>query len=287
MVRPRLFATATIAAVLAVAVACSNSPGSPTSPSSTSPGQSSAIGDISLKAGAPTLVSPEHDFAFDSGSTVTLQFQAARLTYVNAAPEHQIVIRNNADGQVVYEATVSGSGTISHQLPTVPTGSFEWQVRAFQGDGAGPWSEKRSFTMKAPGRPVPTGKRTPDPPPGVRLPAPDRYHVVIGVANQYPHFLYNSCQEHGGTWDFMDTVVDTLRLEDTRWGYAWKRGVVGDPLQDIVAYNWSAEPDEYTRNIYTIDILLGHCGSSPSPAWINTQPGGGPGLSAWTGRGRF
>ena len=37
----------------------------------------------------------------------------------------------------------------------------------------------------------------------------------------------------------MDTLVDTLRLEDTRWGYAWKRGVVGDPLQDLVAYNWS------------------------------------------------
>ncbi len=69
-------------------------------------------------------------------------------------------------------------------------------------------------------------------------------HVVFGVANQYPHFLFNSCQEHGGNWEFMDTLIDTLRLEDTRWGYGWKRGVVGDPLLDIVSYNWSSDPDE-------------------------------------------
>jgi hypothetical protein len=287
MVRPRLLTAAALAAVLAAAVACSGTPGSPTSPSGSSPTQLNAIGDVALKANAPTLVSPEHDFAFDSGSTVTLQFQAARMSYLNTTPGHQIIIRNNADGQVVYDTTVSGGGTVSHELPPVPTGSFEWQVRAFQGDGAGPWSAARTFSMKAPERPVVTGRRTPDPPPGVRLPAPDRSGVVVAIANQYPHFLFNSCQEHGGTWDFMDTLIDTLRIEDTRWGYAWKRGVVGDPLLDIVAYNWSGDPDEGTRNIYTIDTIVGHCGSFPGPTWNNTQPGGGPGLSSWTGRGRF
>jgi hypothetical protein len=113
------------------------------------------------------------------------------------------------------------------------------------------------------------------------------FFVVVGVANQYPHFLFNSCQEHGGTWDFMETLVDTLRLFDTRYGYNWKRGIVGDPSLDIVDYNWSSDPDEGTRNVYTYDVLFGHCGSLPGPAWVNTQPGGGPGLSAWTGRGRF
>jgi hypothetical protein len=141
--------------------------------------------------------------------------------------------------------------------------------------------------MKAPARAVASGRRTPNPPPGGRLPAPDRFGVVAAVANQFPHLLRNSCQEHGGTWDFMDLVVDTLRQEDTRWGYAWKRGVVGDPLQDLVAYNWSDAADEGTRNVYTVDIIGGHCGSNPVPVWNNTQPGGGPGLSAWTGRGRF
>jgi hypothetical protein len=289
MVRPRLFATACVAAVLAAALACSSTPGSPTSPSGTSPVGSSAIGDLSLKSNAPTLVAPEHDFEFDSGSTVTLQFQAARASYVTSTLEHQIQIRNNADGQVVYEATVSGSGTVSHELPPVPTGSFEWRVRGFSGDGAGPWAAARSFTMKAPSRgPVSRGgPRTPDPPPGVRLPPPDMYAVVAAVANQYYGFLLNSCQEHGGTWDFMDVLVDTLRTFDTRFGYNWKRGVVGDASQDIVDYNWSADPDEGTRNVYTFDVIVGHCGSGPGPNWANTQPGGGPGLSAWTGRGRF
>jgi hypothetical protein len=288
MVRSRLFSSAFVAGLLAGAVACSNTPGSPTSPTSMPRGEASAIGDLSLKSNAPTLVAPDHDFAYDNGTTVTLQFQAARGTYVDSALQHQIEIRNNADGQVVYGAEVGGSGSVSHDLPTVPVGSYEWRVRAFMGDAAGPWSGARTFSMKAPTRgPISTGARTPNPPPGVRLPEPVRFHVVLAVANQYPHFLFNSCQEHGGTWDFMDTLVDTLRIEDTRWGYAWKRGVVGDPLQDLVAYNWSGDPDEGTRNIYTIDVLLGHCGSAPTPTWINTQPGGGPGLSAWTGRGRF
>jgi hypothetical protein len=110
---------------------------------------------------------------------------------------------------------------------------------------------------------------------------------VQGVANQYPSFLFNSCQEHGGTWQFMDTLVDTLRQIDTRYGYIWKRGVVGDPLMDVVGYNWSGDPDEGTRNVYTIDVIGGHCGSNPNPVWNNTQPGGGPGASVWTGRGRF
>jgi hypothetical protein len=288
MALPRLFTTALVAGVLAVGIACSTTPGSPTSPSATSPGQSTAIGDVALKATAPTLVAPAHDEAFDSGTRITLQFQAGTGLYVSFAPSHEIVIFNNADGQIVYRTELGpGTGLISHALPEVPTGSFDWQVRAFEGDGAGPWSERYRFTMKAPERIVPTGRRTPDPPPGVRLPAPHRFEVVAAVASQFPHFLFNSCQEHGGTWDFMDLVVDTLRLEDTRWGYGWKRGVVGDPLLDIITYNWSADPDEGTRNIYTIDIIVSHCGSFPVPSWNNTQPGGGPGLTSWTGRGRF
>lgn len=287
MALPRLFSTAFVAGLLATVVACSTTPASPISPSATSPGQATAIGDVALKATAPTLVSPAHDETFESGTEITLQFQSATGLYVSFAPSYELVIVNNDDGQTVYRVELDGTGTVSHTLPEVPPGSFEWQVRAFVGDGAGPWSEARTFTMKAPERPVSTGRRTPDPPPGVRLPAPNMVHIVQGVASQYPHFLFNSCQEHGGTWDFMDTVVDLLRVEDTRWGYAWKRGVVGDPLVDIVAYNWSADPDEGTRNIYTIDIIVGHCGSFPGPTWNNTQPGGGPGLSSWTGRGRF
>jgi hypothetical protein len=279
MVRPRLFSTACVAAGFALAVACSSTPDLPTSPTGAAPGEASAIGDLSLKASAPVPVAPAHAAEYDRGDGITLQFEAGRPLYIDAELGQQIQIFNS-NGQLLYENTVSGTGVISHALPNVPAGQYEWRVRAFYGDGAGPWSEVRTFSVRG-------GPRTPDPPPGVRLPLPDRFHVVVAVANQYPHYLFNSCQEHGGTWDFMDTLVDTLRLEDTRWGYAWKRGRVGDPLFEVVAYNWSAEPDEGTRNIYTVDVIGGHCGSNPTPSWLNTQPSGGPGQSVWTGRGRF
>jgi hypothetical protein len=54
-----------------------------------------------------------------------------------------------------------------------------------------------------------------------------------------------------------------------------------------VGYNWSSDRDEGTRNVYTFDVIVGHCGPNPGTSWNNTQPGGGPGQSAWTGRGRF
>ena len=289
MFRSRLFTATSFSAILALAVACSTTPPLPTSASSTGRASATAEGDGTLKVSTPVLIAPAPDETFESGSTVTLQFQPVSGLFISFSPAYELVIRSTTDGQTVYATTIGASAsTISHTLPPVPTGAYEWQVRGAQEDGRGPWSAVRQFTMKAPARPVVVaGRRTPDPPPGSRLPAPDRFGVVAAISNQFPHFLRNSCQEHGGNWDFMDTLVDTLRLEDTRWGYAWKRGVVGDPLQDLVAYNWSDGPDEGNRNIYTIDVIGGHCGSNPVPVWNNTQPGGGPGLSAWTGRGRF
>jgi hypothetical protein len=191
----------------------------------------------------------------------------------------------------------NGETTVS--IGDLPYGrTFYWRVYGSDGTTESPFSPLISFTTPnapspapTPGNPTPTipgtGARTPNPPPGQRLPEPSDYHIVQAVANQYPSFLLNSCQEHGGTWQFMDTLVDTLRQTDTRYGYIWKRGVVGDPLKDVVGYNWSSDPDEGTRNVYTFDVIGGHCGSNPSPTWSNTQPGGGPGQSVWTGRGRF
>jgi hypothetical protein len=187
-----------------------------------------------------------------------------------------------------------------------PNRTFYWRVSGSDGVTDGPHSPFISFTTGSNsggggnggggggggggtggGGGSGSGPRTPDPPPGARLPEPNGLPIVEAVARQYPHFLLRSCQEHGGTWDFMDTLVDTLRRTDTRYGYIWKRGVVGDPLMDVVGYNWSSEPDEGTRNVYTFDVIGGHCGPNPTPTWVNTQPGGGPGQSVWTGRGRF
>ena len=87
----------------------------------------------------------------------------------------------------------------------------------------------------------------------------------------------------------MDRVVDALRQHDTRWGYNWKRGNVGDPSMDVVDYHWGRGQSENSTEVYIIDIIGGHCGGSPSPAWIDvteaTRQGGT--IGRWTGRGRF
>ena len=205
----------------------------------------------------------------------------------------------------VVTATPGSNGTTSMTLGDLPySRTLYWRVSASDGLNASPYSSIVSFTTPAPATPIPTpspgvpttpvpggggGKRTPDPAPGQRLPLPNMLSVVQQVAAARPDLLQNSCQEHGGTWGFMDLLVDTLRTYDTRWGYNWKRGNVGDPSLDIVDYHWGAGPDEGSTQVYIVDILGGHCGSNPSPTWNDvtdiTYNNGGVGR--WTGRGRF
>jgi hypothetical protein len=137
--------------------------------------------------------------------------------------------------------------------------------------------------------PPPSAPRAPNPPDGHRLPLPDMFHVVREVAASHPDALRHSCQEHGGSWEFMDRVVDRLRQHDTRWGYNGKRGNNGDPSLDVIDYNYGAHADEGTTEVYIIDIVVGHCGSNPAPAWIDqtgaTAAAGS--IGRWTSRGRF
>ena len=131
----------------------------------------------------------------------------------------------------------------------------------------------------------PSPTRAADPEPGHRLPLPDMSGVVARVAAENPDALRNSC----GSWDFMDLVVDELRRHDTRWGYNWKRGNVGDPSHDVVDYHWGAGDDEGSTEVYIIDIITGHCGGNPSPGWgdVTDVTYGSGTIGRWTGRGRF
>ena len=112
------------------------------------------------------------------------------------------------------------------------------------------------------------------------------FHIVEQVAAARPNALRNSCQDHGGSWEFMDALVRTLRTHDTRWGYNCKRGNCGDVSHDVVDYHWGGGNSEGSNEVYTIDVIGGHCGSNPGPGWLNTQPGGGPGSSRWTCAGK-
>jgi hypothetical protein len=201
--------------------------------------------------------------------------------------------------QLGTERTSGAQTTI--QMPQLPPSSLlYWRVAGYNGKITGPWSLTQSFRTPAaapapspspspsPVPPPSPGGRTPDPPPGGRLPLPNMFGVVQQVAAQYPAALQNSCQDHGGTWEFMDRVMNELRRYDTRWGYNGKRGNSNDPSKDAIAYHWSGGPDEGSTEVYIIDIIGSHCGS-PSPAWVDvtdiTYSSGT--IGRWTGRGRF
>jgi hypothetical protein len=196
----------------------------------------------------------------------------------------------------------SGGVTVASAGDLQPNTTYFWRVAQSDGQYWSPFSHFVEFRTGAPApvappSPIPgpgagavgPGGRTPNPGPGGKLPLPNMYHVVQQVAAEYPAALRNSCQSHGGTWEFMDRLVDRLRTWDTRWGYNWKRGRVGDPSHDIVNYNWGNNADEGTTEVYIIDVIVSHCGSNPGPTWIDqtdiTYSGGS--IGRWTGRGRF
>lgn len=104
--------------------------------------------------------------------------------------------------------------------------------------------------------------------------------IIESYAAANPSQLANSCQNAGGTWDFMDGVLAALRAVDSNWGYNGKRGNLNDPSHDVFAY-YGGPGAPYTGALetYVIDIITGHCGPSPSVGWIDqTMPNV---LGAW------
>jgi hypothetical protein len=268
------------ACVLALTLACSNSPGSPVSPASTSGNDTSLGPDGSnLKVSAPTLMSPVNGVRLTNRiPTMTVNNASGRFAGGNFTYEFQVL---NSSGGVVGATTLSGgSGTTTWVFPSEldRDTAYQWRARARMGNAFGPWSSVGQFITVRENR-AELG-------PNGRAPFPAWGEAVVRqVASQRPDLLARSCQEHGGTWEFMDLVIDTLRLQDTRWGYNWKRGIVGDPSLDVINYHWGAGGDEGARNNYTFDIILGHCGS-PSPVFIDITDPNGAG-SMWTSRGRW
>jgi hypothetical protein len=136
--------------------------------------------------------------------------------------------------------------------------------------------------------------RTPDPLAGQRIPLPDVRAFIAQKANARPDLIAQSCASgikyQNNIW--LDYMVDQLRTLDTRWGYNAKptRGPAdngGHPViaaGDEVAFHYGAGPDQGSPDVYLIDVLEGHCGSSPRPTYRDFT---GEERGIWTGLGRL
>jgi hypothetical protein len=284
-----------LATLLAASSACSNS-SNPLSPSATpGAGTVSAVpeGTPTLKANTPGSPSPASGATTELGPSntipVTLSVATAVATHstgVALAHRFQLFEGSNLLAEpLVPAASGRTSWTVTAQLKFDTV--YTWRARAELSDAYAAWSP--NWTFRTPAAPVSGANRTPDPPPGSRLPLPNRANVVNAAFAARPDLVRRSCQSHGGTWEFADYLVDKLREEDNRWGYNGKRGNANDPSEDIVDYHWGAGPSNNSTQVYIMDFMLGHCGSSPSPAWIDqtSETANQGSIGRWIGRGRF
>jgi hypothetical protein len=291
-------------AVLATAAGCSKSPAAPTTPSA-SQGivlAATAADGSTLKFNAPALVNPvENARAEDRRPTLVWANATSRYGGIGVAYDLQV----ETASAVVYEQTVGESPDFgAHLLPfdlEYDTKYF-WRVRARVGNEFGPWSSYAEFmspsrpTSQAPtvtggGSTVCAAPPSPMEPGQIRKPRPNGSATVRAVASAFPASLRNSCQEHGGSWEFMDRVVDSLRSIDGRYAYNAKRGNMNDTSLDAISYFWGNHDGfNGSTQVYIFDIIGGHCGSNPSTFWGDvtdiTYSSGTVGRSLFPRRGR-
>jgi hypothetical protein len=269
--------------LLSAGVACTQASQSVTAPSASVGGSTADAADGStLKVTAPALVSPvDGERATDRHPTVLWVNSNGKYGNIGVAYDIEL----STPTEVVYRRTVGESADVGAHIVELELAFdtvYSWRVRAHLGnpDTYGPWSSWASFL--SPTRPVasvpttPTGTiggcaapLSPTAPGQSRKPLPNDSDIVRAVANTYAAAFRNSCQPEGGSWEFMDRAIDALRAKDGRYGYNAKRGNMNDPSLDVSAYYYPADINNFQGNaaVYIIDMIGGHCGSTPSVIW--------------------
>ena len=262
----------------------------------------------SFRTADPIIIEPPTPLAPSGAITsnqVTFSLQNGRISGTTGVT-YRIEVADRPDPSAIVAvvtvlANASGVTNIAAPMAAAWNTTYYWRASATDGTRTSPFSSVMSFRTPAPPTPAPTptptptpsptpGGRTTNPPPGQKLPLPSYgWTVTQQVAQTYAAALRNSCQSSGGSWEFLDRLVDQLRARDSRWGYNGKRGNANDPSHDVVDYNWGSQPDEGTTDVYIIDTIVGHCGSNPQPGWIDvTQVTLDSGtIGRWISRGRF
>lgn len=154
--------------------------------------------------------------------------------------------------------TGSGNGTGGTVLPTGPTPT-------------------PTPTPTPSPTPQPAGPRTPDPAPGTFLPLPPYGIQVLNAVTVDPAI-------HCLDFQFIDAVVDALRLRDSRWGYLCRGVGCTTGSFDKIAYHATAGPEiAGALGVWVVDIIGSAC-ESPTRQW---SVDGFDAAGSWTGRGRF
>jgi hypothetical protein len=259
MARSSVSAAAAVAVMLAVSCG-SDAPAGPSTPGIVTPPRPSAItinGSVTQfqrgqTAQLTALVTLTNGIVEDRSNTVQWQTSNATVVSVNATG----LVTAHGDGEATIRATLEGI-----------LGEYGVRVRS--------------------------ANRTPDPASGQRLPLPDIQALLVQFNNERPGLMDDSCpggvKYRNNPW--LDYMIDRLRETDTRWGYNAKPtrtsadngGLPVIAAGDEIAYNFSADPDEGTTNVYLIDILESHCGTPRLTYrhFTGEEPG------RWTSLGRF
>jgi hypothetical protein len=287
---PRVATACVLGATLA---ACNGSPNAPSSSDAAgTPTSEAGPNGETLKVQAPALASPADGLRLDNrqptlvATNVSGKFVGGSYSY-----EFELLTDSNAriDGATLSGTTWAYPNELERDTP------YKWRVRARMGGAVGPWSATRRFITVF-------EKRAPDPDPNsicvdsvgntVRncIPPPNMLHIVQRVVAENPGILslQRSCQEvdHVRGWEFLDKLVDALRLEDSRFGYNCKRGNCNDASLDVVVYHYGPGPDQGSNQIWAWDVVVSHCGGGAAGGWSNISDVRGSG-GGFTSRGRW
>ena len=288
----------------ATMAACSGTPGGPTAPSAAAGGSVTAASDGStLKTPAPRIVSPLGGASVAATPTLVVEPTVGRYTTLIVRTARFQLSESAAFTTLTDEGTATGTvnGLITYTVQRAQGAGrrIYWRARA-ELDGAGsPWSATAELVViGSPGG----GNRTPNPPPGQRLPLPDMRNQIAQWTSERPDlFPAQQCplgvKYVNNPWQ--DYIVDRLRQIDTRWGYNAKptrtpadnggRAVVA--AGDEILYNWGSNADAgNTNEVYAVDMLTAHCGDKearPIPPSLTWRVFSGEEPVRWTGAGRF
>ena len=254
---------------------CSSNKGNPTAPTPVAP------------APPPTPVAP----VAPAAPTISIVAVTGTSSFTEAGARSQLSARVTLSDGTNEDRT--STATWQSDNPTVASVSAQGVVT---GLASGDTSISATVSGVRGALPITVRipKRTPDPAAGQRIPVPDIRSFVQQAANARLDLIAQSCptglKYQNNPW--LDYIVDQLRTLDTRWGYNGKPTRTaadngGQPViaaGDEVAYHYGAGPDQNSPDVYLIDLLEGHCGSTPRLTYRDFT---GEERGVWTGAGRL